>query len=65
MCENPSNTGAFGVCGQKSGAPKTVEYRLAGTSQEGGFRSRVNKIDTGASRVNRIDVSGFAGLVCV
>jgi len=30
-----SNTGASGVCGQNSGAPKTAEYRFEGTSPEG------------------------------
>lgn len=64
MCEKPSNTGAFGVCGQKFGAPKTAEYHFERTSPEGGFRARVNDIDTGGSRVNRIDVSAFLGLVC-
>ena len=64
MCEKPSNTGTSGVCWQKSGAPKTAEYRFEGISPRGGFRARVNEIDTGTSRVYRIDVSAFLGLVC-
>ena len=64
MCEKPSNTGTFGVCRQKSGAPKTAEYRFEGTSPEGEVRLRVNNIDVGTSRVYRIDVSVFSGLVC-
>jgi len=59
VCEKPSNTGISGVCGQKSGALKTAEYRFEGTSPRGGFRARVNDIDVGGSRVNRIDVSTF------
>jgi hypothetical protein len=35
-----------------------------GISPKGGFRARVNDIDVGGSRVNRIDVSAFLGLVC-
>jgi hypothetical protein len=63
VCEKPSNTGTFGVFGQKSGEPKTAEYRFGGTSPEGRFRARVNDIDVGGSRVYRIDVSVFSGLV--
>jgi hypothetical protein len=44
--------------------PKTEEYRFEGTSPEGGFRARVNDIDVGYSRVYRIDVLAFSGLVC-
>ncbi len=64
MCKKPSNTGTFGVCGQKSDVPKSSKYRFEGTSPEGGFQPRVNDIDVGGSRVNRIDVSGFSGPVC-
>ena len=60
----PSNTGTFGVCGQKTGVPKTSEYRSEETSPEGRFQPRVNDIDVGGSRVYRIDVSVFSGLVC-
>ena len=63
MCEKPSNTGTSGVCWQKSGAPKTAEYRFEGTSPEGGFQARVNRIDVGTSRVCRIDVLVFLGVV--
>jgi hypothetical protein len=62
VCKKPSNTGTFGTCGQKSGAPKRAEYRFVGTSPRGGFRARVNEIDVDGSRVNRIDVSAFFGL---
>ena len=64
MCEKPKNTGTSRVCRQESGVRKTAEYRFAGTSPRGRFRPRVNKIDTGTTRVDRIDVLGFWGLLC-